>query len=427
MKIEQLLQREPFGEIIERTLTAFFAEYFGDRYHVAWRPIRLAERLATWASPADGTTYFCNPYLNILMPERFDASVGEFVRSNYGYTPFRSRRYLQYLYVEAAVSPIAFRVLATHVLEVTPALPESSALVILGGNNRLRLIDLRLGRTWDLLKSGFCQDFIRSELEARLVDGDWPFPRVRAIGPSGTWFESDFISAVSVNRLRTRHDDPHLLAQAFDFLAAWLDRTRSTISVESYVTTLQSRIDGAYYGVARLAPVRTVVASCFDIATRVLEVLGADRLTIEVASGHGDFQEGNILVDERHRVWIVDWEHSGVRLLAYDYLVFALRSRFPAGLAARVIAGAEDSVLLMSDVHGACEAVNLALASTSSRSVILILFLLEELLWHVSENANPNFTRLSGALPQLIAEVVPALEALEARVVRRAEGRKACP
>ncbi len=59
--------------------------------------------------------------------------------------------------------------------------------------------------------------------------------------------------------------------------------------------------------------------------------------TITLAQSHGDFQPGNILVERAtDRVLIVDWEYSEQRSYGYDFWVYDLAMRSPAGLADRV-------------------------------------------------------------------------------------------
>ena len=123
-----------------------------------------------------------------------------------------------------------------------------------------------------------------------------------------------------------------------------------------------------------------------------------DRLL--TALTHGDFQPGNMLVDG-NKVWLIDWEYSGRRQVGYDALVYALRSRFPDGLAARMGQ--------MLDGSGAMESLPLSLGldwqDAAHRRAHLWLFLLEELALHLAENANPRFNRLSEGLATLQQEI----------------------
>jgi len=129
---------------------------------------------------------------------------------------------------------------------------------------------------------------------------------------------------------------------------------------------------------------------------------------IFTAVTHGDFQPANILVN-RDGVWLIDWEYLARRQAGYDALVFALRSRFPAGLAKRlrriVSEGDSTQPLPLADWPG------LNWQDASWRRVHWRLFLLEELALYLEENANPCFHSLGEGLTALQAQIADILGA----------------
>ena len=56
---------------------------------------------------------------------------------------------------------------------------------------------------------------------------------------------------------------------------------------------------------------------------------------IVTAQTHGDFHAANMLIEKDH-FWLIDWEYSSRRQIAYDALVYSLASRFPRNLKSAV-------------------------------------------------------------------------------------------
>jgi hypothetical protein len=415
VKIQQLLQREPFGDILEKTLSRFLSSRFGGQYQVRWRRRSAFDALRR-SRAADFETWYCNPFLNAIFSAKVDQSVFDLVRESYIQTPFYYRRYPQQLYVTLATRRVSAPFLTTHVLNISPQLHGQENMLILGGNNRIRLLDLKMRRTWDILKYGFDPACMLSELAAHRRPGPWPFPTLRAVAEDGTWYESDHISAISLNRLKRKQDRPSLLASALKTLGQWLDQTATTSTAMTYAGRLVEEIRhlfrrGALFSIADQQMIQQWLVAAVEIMSAVT---GDKELPVELAQGHGDFQDGNILVDADSRVWIVDWEHANQRQLAYDYLVLSLRSRFPDGLASRIQAALHSHEFILQSLPFVHPHLLFLLKNTKRRSATLVLFLLEDLLWNLQENVNPLFRCLSGAWLLLRNEMGPALRSIAA-------------
>jgi hypothetical protein len=412
MKIQQLIQREPFGDILQETLAHFLPQVFAGSFEVRWSRSNPRARIRAMAASC-GETWHCNPYLNAVFSTQADRAVLGTVWQSYINTPMSRRRYAQWVYVTAATSPLLAPLFATYTLDIRPALPRRQHMLVLGGNNRIRLVDLEHGRTWDILKAGFDPAPIRTELAVRQVGGGWPFPAVRAVATDGTWFESDFIKADCLNRIPASVARQRLAANAFDTLGRWLDRSLAPLPLSAYLDETCCQIERLLErGPLFTADDHGAVCQWLAAARGALWSACQDGESLDLAYGHGDFQDGNMLVDAGAQVWIVDWEHAGRRQLAYDYLVYALRSRFPDGLASRIRAAASQPEGILDALPSVHPRLLSTFSDQTSRRTALILFLLEDLLWNLQENANPLFTRQSGAWLQLKNEIGPGLAAL---------------
>lgn len=412
MKIQQLLQREPFGEILEKTLSRFLSSRFGGTYQVRWRRLQALDSLRHQFA-ANSETWYCNPFLNAIFSAKVDRSILDLVRENYIQTPFRYRRYLQQLYVRLATLRATAPLLSMHALDIIPRLNGQENMLILGGNNRIRLLDLKKRRTWDILKDGFDPACMLSELAVRRTPGAWPFPALRSVAEDNTWYESDYIPAISLNRLNRKQDRIPFLASALMTLGQWLEQTLTTSTTMIYAARLVEEIrhlsrKGVLFDITDQEMIRQWLVA----AVEILSAAGYEELSVELACGHGDFQDGNILVDADSRIWIVDWEHAHQRQLAYDYLVFSLRSRFPDGLAGRIQKALHSGEFILQSLPVVHPHLRSSLMDTNRRKATLVLFLLEDLLWHLQENVNPMFYCRSGTWLLLRNEMRPALQSI---------------
>lgn len=411
LKIERLLTREPFGAILEKTLSDFLSAYFSTPYSVVWKKLSVALKGGN-NSIRGGDLFYCNPYLNIIFSASAGSQVFDFLRDNYLHTPHRKRRFLQKIYVTLAAHKYTARLFATHIMEVKPELSDAKNLVILGGNNRIRLIDFQKKLTWDILKNGFDMAYMKSELSARLREGKWPFPELRRVADDGTWFEAEYIEAVSLNRLPVESNRYSLISKALLFLGEWLKRSITQRSADQYLNKLSAEIRQICEGKLFSSEDRALVSQCLTSAHNILISLikHEENPMIDLAEGHGDFQDGNILVGKNNEVWIVDWEHSHKRQLAYDYLVFSLRTRFPSGFSDHMSFALKNGDSILEKLPEVHERVKNVLIDDHKRRITLLLFVIEELLWNAYENSNPQFKQQTGAWIEFKHELGPAMQ-----------------
>ena len=406
MKIQQLLQREPFGDILEATLDRFLCDCFGESYRVTWYPhnpgLRAIHRRGQQA-------WFCNPLLNAIFAKDTSSAVLAAVRKGYAITPFRWRRHLQRGYVALATHNTFAPRMASCALGIQPPLPGAEHILIMGGNNKIRVMDVVERRVWEVLKAGFDPIFINREIEVRNAPDFWPVPALRSVASDHTWFEEEYVNGIALNRLPYDQDRRPFVVEAFSALHDWIDRTRTVGHTAEYVDGL---VAGIKHKVERATLItgaeKEEILQWLDSVRQLLGQLmhGAGRM-LPLAVGHGDFQEGNILIGN-DRLWLVDWEHSFQRQALYDVLTFTLRSRFPSGLAMRIRNALENRQSPLAQTPVPWDDLAQVMKNGTLR-LILAIFLLEELDWNLEENSNPLFLCPSGAWLEFRKEIEPSL------------------
>ena len=402
MRISLLREREPFGRILEETLPELMSALGGRPHTVRWYEHGSARRRR------DEQTWLCNSRVNaIFRPAAsrasFEPVVREFARSLRWWT-----RPLQRAYVAAAIRRPTAGWLADGQVGVSPPLANADALVILGGNHRLRVVDGAAQVCHVIAKAGTDPAFLEAELALRRGAPDLPIPRLRSVAPSGHWFTEELIPGTPLNRLPLASERARALAAAQGALGRLIARTLERVAVRDYLGSLVGRLEDAIAAAPLFSARRGSLGHTVRTLGSVVERLpGATSLA--TAETHGDFQAGNVLV-ARDAVWLIDWEYTGRRQAGFDLLTHRLASRFPAGLAARVheaVSGGGDR--LGEAMHGW---PGVDWSTTEARRRALALFLLEELLVRVRENASPRFQALTPGTPCLLDEIDRAAERL---------------
>ncbi len=236
-----------------------------------------------------------------------------------------------------------------------------------------------------------------------------PVPSLLSASP--TRIVETYLSGTPLNRLDSTADQRRVSEAALVALTKLVASTQQSVPLMEYATFLWDESRGLLNPQARYDPnVRQLLEqSARDLHQRVLsgmaspaarraDALGDDP-KITTAMTHGDFQPANILMDDHGATWVIDWENTGRRQAAYDFLVWQSDSRLAPGLAGRL----RSSELREKLAGQAWTQVDWA--DPILRRCHLDLFLWEELNWHLRENANEHFLRSSPGLRRIVTEI----------------------
>lgn len=405
MRLSLLIQREPFGEILEQTLTEFLHRWTGQPHTVRWydkRPrVELLRRQGQ--QPWLGNIYLNAIFTPGVEPSVFDPIRREFARS---VTPWRCP--LQRAYVSLATSRLGAPRLAQVGVGISPALPNAEHLLIVPGNHKIRILDRDNGIVYNIAKHGFPAHFMQHEIATRRQAESLglPVPALKTVAEDQTWFSEQYISGTPLNRL----SDPQLAEKAkqtaINALNRLLEHTAEEVALEDYVADLhahiQTLIDNNHLLSANQK--QTLMENAAALAEHALRLPPAVNGKMMTALTHGDFQPGNILVDGE-RVWLIDWEYSARRQVGYDGLVLALGSRFPKGLAGRmqtfVTQDTVNTELIKSETWP-----DISQQTKNERRVHAMIFLLEEVIFRLEEIVDQFYMQLDNGLMLLESEII---------------------
>jgi len=252
-----------------------------------------------------------------------------------------------------------------------------------------------------ILKKGFDSKYLTKEIEVRSKFKFIPTPEIKFINKSPYWYIEEYISGSSPDRMNNKKGE-EIIIKATKYIHKMLKSSTQKELVSLYISTLERKIEGCFSDSSNInLEIRDRIKKIVELIVNKLEKYG--DMHINTAYCHGDFQLGNIICNKNLKFWIIDWEFSGKKQISYDLLVLLLKSRYKNGLTKRFINLIDNNINkfnlnLMSNWPG------ISFENKKEMGVSLLIFIFEELIFHVSESSNkqfyPNFQSLEERLNQ---------------------------
>ena len=394
MRISLLIEREPFAEILERTLSEYWQELYQREFEVTW----FSRGQSVKVRPG-GQEWLANIYLNAIFRPTVDPAAFDPIKREYARSLVAWKAPLQRRYVDLATSRVAKRWFAQARMHVSPAVEDTDTQLIIPGNQKIRLLDHRAGTSTCLLKDGFSDEAFRSEVSARQTASELGVPVPKLEAASERWFREQYVSGTPLNRLESPERVSKFLQSAVSALQLFVSQTQQQVSIQTYVEQLS--LEAASY-VNRYTPqfCESILERVQHLRSFALGMVDDDHATLQVSQTHGDFQPANVLVRDEE-FWLIDWENSALRQTGYDLFVYEFHSRMSDGLAMRMAAAITNDRL---GWFGDSPWPGLSWDSEANRVLVLTLFLLEEINWHLKENDNQYFIKSSHGLERILSE-----------------------
>ena len=409
MKIALLLEREPFGSILEQTLKAYLLDSTGTKHEVFWYQHNPGLKTI---SQSGLQAWLCNPHLDAIFALDATPAVYSSIREKYGRSRIWWKTILYSLYVALASRRPAVQWLASHALGIKPALPDAPHLVIRGGINRIHILDYQRGIAHTLLKNGLPIDLMQSEIVVRRsLPIGISVPDLVSVSDDARYFTERLVAGLAIDQLNSTAEYERAVIRALDSLTELYQATWESYRTRDYLRTLLTDIEQA------LAANRLLTGKArnrlWDLTLalddRAQSCIPEDEHALQLAITHGDLQEGNILWDGQ-KAWLLDWEFTARRFWLYDYLVFGLRTRQPVGLGKRLARWTHTGYLpelSSGSMDSICEAHGM---EGDQRPLWGFVFLLEEIRCHLKIDANPLLRQPDQAFETLPKEIEIALE-----------------
>jgi len=383
MKISVLIEREPFEKIFEETLASFLYDYTNLPHTVKWHT-----KNHDYQNTTSLQKWYCNPLINSIFiknvgPQGFNSIKGEYVSNPLKpwQTPF------QKLYFTLATSRPSASFFSKYIISIKPHIKGATNKLIIGGNTKIRIIDLHARNVYVILKNGFDNKYIEREINARLNISDVPIPELLSVDDGGSWYCEQYVSGIPPNRTGKRTEQV-ILEKAIGCLKNVLTKTQQIIQVQEYGNSLHESIITNLHQIAYLD--QNTKDQILSLASKLIVTLKKyNSLTITTSFCHGDFHQGNILTDG-DKFWILDWEFSGRKQSGYDLFILLLKSRITYGFSRRFYR------LVSNNLDGNERKLidrwpGVTWSDSQWKQLHLFLFLLEELDFYICENNNRLF------------------------------------
>ena len=382
-------RREDFEGVFAASLSAFLAQY------VNWRG-------AVKPPTAKGLVFRQNAWLNVVYPAGLGHRHIVPLTREFGYAGSPLRRWLQAAYVALATRAPFERLFSPAVFTLTNAPEALSCWVFMPGNHTIRAIDTANNISIVFPKKGFDPQFFVQDAKMRQQFGFLPAPKLLEVQEG--WFKEERVIGLPLNRVADAAQRRSALAVAISALTQLRAATAQEVDLHAWATELDQQISAlvAKTGDGLAAETSRAIAA---VQTGVQPILGrAEAQNISICQSHGDFQPANILVAPQ-QVYLIDWEYSAPRMAHYDFLVHITQSRFASGLGAR----------LHTELARRMQENGLngwGAAQPGYVPVLFALFILEDLLLKLAENAAPAILAKGLFLDPWLEEVAPFVKTL---------------
>ncbi len=354
-----------------------------------------------------GQAWLGNVYLNALfVPDAAPATFAPVYRE-FSYSEAWWKRPAQRAYAALSIQPWTAPWFAQVGMTISPSVTNAERLLISGGNHKLRIFEQAAEKVYGVLKSGSSSCFFEQEVLMRRQAAHCgvPVPPLLELAEDQTWFSEPLLNATPANRVKNRQ----LAHEATTHILSALRDMSEKTGREEYLTTYA---EGLIEQARTLTPNGPLSDKQQQEVLRIIEGLAAEIHTphpyvgkqLVLAITHGDLQPGNILLDPHGESWLIDWEYAARRQAGYDLLAGKLRPRFPDGLADRLALVWQPGPTL--ETCGETKWPNVPWSDLPARRLHLLLFLLEELIVQLQENANPLFFQPGRGLLLLMSEIV---------------------
>lgn len=261
-----------------------------------------------------------------------------------------------------------------------PDHPES--LLIMPGNMKIKVFDYQTKTIINILKEGFNSASLSTEIKVRTTYKEKPYILPLEMLKDGVYREA-LIEGCSVDRLdRARYS--RVQERITQVIQDFQKGNRCDIDAREYCCGIVSLIENK---IELLRCNNTIKEKIKKLSQKISERLEGKLI---ISDSHGDLQNGNIFVSDNDDVYLLDWETYGIRSIGYDILTYYYKFRYRADYLMRL-----DSFLLDDNWDNIS---SIFWDNTVDRKQVLIVYLLEDIIWHIEECLSTEEKRSSPGL-----------------------------
>lgn len=376
MKISISQKRESFDRIFEDSVSKFLTEIYKVPVRVNWNTKKTALGL-------ENQIWYCNPLINSIVVKNANKEVYRSFIDEYKTNPLTKwKSFMQRLYLLFASTPQLAHHFASNVIEINPGIESAKNKIFIGGNTKIRFIDLDKQSVYAILKRGYDSSYIKNDIAIRKKYPHLPAPKIFSVSDEHDWYSEEYIWGVSPDRMSNTVGDAYI-TDAISGLHQLYDETIHSTPSDIYISSLMDSIKIHLNNCQNLTDdvVNRVKDTVVQLTKRLLK---SPSQPIVLCQNHGDLQLGNIICNEKEdKFWVIDWEFTRMRQYGYDYFVMVLLAR-SKGLMSRLATYYDNSIsAIFPKYTSSWQKLDL-----DNIKYLLLLYLLEELDFRVEEQVN---------------------------------------
>jgi hypothetical protein len=374
MKISILLKREPFEKIFTNTLELFLNDVYNKEFKVNWIYSRSLINNIN-----DDKYWICNSHINSIFVKNVNNDVFKNINAEYGYNPHKVwNSIFQYLYIKLSQSKFFSHFFATSFISIEPRLENSVNKLIIGGNNKIRVLDIKNNEVYVILKKGFDRSYMKNEVYVRRK---FPFLKTTDIlkyNNSSFWYIEELVNGFPLDRI---NDKKNFSNKILNNIRELHFKTSKLYSLKNYLNKIKHKL---YFKLNRLSKNDNFPNNRIKkIISDLMGLLKNYDLEIILSFSHGDFHKSNFICNKSD-FWIIDWENSGYKQIGYDVFIFMIGSRINLGFANNCIKLFEDSSSHQFIIKNWPELFK----NFKIKKEYFITFLIEDFLFYLNEIQN---------------------------------------
>ncbi len=286
MKISQMLKREDFYSINEKTLSEYFKE--------SNKSCKL----------------YIYPHLNAIVTKNPSKAVKKYLYREYSVRGNLLKSLLVKAYVMACLNSRG--IMAAKELDILGDMNKD--MLIYPCNKKYRIFDFSKDIVDVIAKSGFPKNDLKNEIVFRTQNKEEFIPELLFATDNG--YREEIIDGMPLARICENFEELKIKAINTLYSFAGKNGMTHTVKVADYIEELNGKISKF----TRDSKKNIDKELLLDVVSKLSLMTDKDS-TVELTLSHGDLQAGNIWIEKGGKLYIIDWESWGKRSTEYDRAV----------------------------------------------------------------------------------------------------------
>ncbi len=258
------------------------------------------------------------PRLNILFREDSDIRLFLDVTKEYKSHKNTFRKSIAISYIIIIATLLKLR-LAKFFFKTVPLKVSEFYPVILGGNNRLRIIDSSNSNAL-LVSKNTANDFFTNNaikaFEMKKFADLGVLPEILPVNKT-LYFERQ-IEGLAINRMELNVIQTELVDKSINGFFEKQEKLSRYINIDAFIR-YKTLILVHFAKTSKIENMSTMLETFVDLAREVGSHLG--NASVNTCPSHGDLNRGNVFLDQ-NEVHIIDWEYYMYRYIDYDRIIY---------------------------------------------------------------------------------------------------------